>query len=219
VYSLSNFGVAIIAILLLRIASPYLGLGVHQTHLLTYCWTFLVAFLTGPFGLAMAAHFFGPAKYQAMPLLEVYRNTLKWGIGPALIGVYISYYLSRSANMPGLAEHQSLLFDDRVAPAQLLRLCRDHALPAASSAAGAQGGARCGVGYVQVALRRHRHDVLHRVRTCVGRAICAQEGDPGREPSAHPAHELRTGADRGGICVARLALRRGLRRYAESARE
>jgi len=36
-YSLSNFGVAIIAILLLRIASPYLGLGVHQTHLLTYC--------------------------------------------------------------------------------------------------------------------------------------------------------------------------------------
>jgi len=68
---------------------------VHQTHLLTYCWTFLVAFLTGPFGLAMAAHFFGPAKYQAMPLLEVYRNTLKWGIGPALIGVYISYYLDR----------------------------------------------------------------------------------------------------------------------------
>ena len=94
-YSLSNFGVAIIAILLLRIASPYLGLGVHQTHLLTYCWTFLVAFLTGPFGLAMAAHFFGPAKYQAMPLLEVYLNTLKWGIGPALIGVYISYYLDR----------------------------------------------------------------------------------------------------------------------------
>src|SRR5262249_54645308 len=71
-YSLSNFGVAIIAILLLRVASPYLGLGVHQTHLLTYCWTFLVAFLTGPFGL-----------------------TLKWGIGPALIGVYISYYLDR----------------------------------------------------------------------------------------------------------------------------
>jgi hypothetical protein len=94
-YSLSNFGVAISAILALRVASPYLGLGVHQTHLLTYCWTFIVAFLTGPFGLAMAAHFFGPAKYQAMPLLEAYFHTLKWGIGPALVGVYISYYLDR----------------------------------------------------------------------------------------------------------------------------
>ena len=186
-YSLSNFGVAIIAILLLRIASPYLGLGVHQTHLLTYCWTFLVAFLTGPFGLAMAAHFFGPAKYQAMPLLEVYRT----GADRRL-----HLLLSRSANMPGFAEHQSLLLDRRLAPAQLLRVCRDHALPAASAAAGAQGGARCGVGHVQVALRRHRYDVLHRVRTCVGRAIRAQEGDTGSKPGAHPAHELSSGAER-----------------------
>jgi hypothetical protein len=59
-YSLSNYGVAILAVLLLRVVSPYLGLGQHQTHLITYCWTFVIAFVTGPFGLAIAAHEFGP---------------------------------------------------------------------------------------------------------------------------------------------------------------
>lgn len=94
-YSLSNFGVAIIAILLLRVVSPYLGLGVNQTHLLTYCWTFVVAFLTGPFGLAIAVHLVGPEKYQTMPFLDLFRHTLQWGFAPALVGVYISYYLDR----------------------------------------------------------------------------------------------------------------------------
>jgi hypothetical protein len=94
-YSLSNYGVAIVAVLLLRVVSPYLGLGVHRTHLITYCWTFAIAFVTGPFGLAIAAHLFGPEKYQTMPLLEVFYNTLKWGLGPALVAVYISYYLDR----------------------------------------------------------------------------------------------------------------------------
>ena len=94
-YSLSNYGVAIIAVLLLRVVSPSLGLGLNQTHLVTYCWTFVIAFFTGPFGLAVAAHLWGPAKYQAMPLLEVFYLMLKWGLGPALVAVYISYYFDR----------------------------------------------------------------------------------------------------------------------------
>jgi hypothetical protein len=94
-YSFSNYGVAIVAVLLLRVVSPYLGLGQYQTHLITYCWTFAIAFLTGPFGLAVAAHMFGPEKYQTMPLLEVFYHTLKWGPAPALVAVYISYYLDR----------------------------------------------------------------------------------------------------------------------------
>jgi hypothetical protein len=104
-YSLSNFGVAILAILLLRLVSPYLGLGVHQTHLLTYCWTLAVGFFTGPFGLATAAHFFGAEKYQMMPFPELYFfYTLRWGFAPALVGVYISYYLDRqtSSDLPDI---------------------------------------------------------------------------------------------------------------------
>jgi hypothetical protein len=94
-YSLSNYGVAIVAVLLLRVVTPYLGLGQHQTHLITYCWTFVIAFVTGPLGLAIAAHLFGPDKYQQMALLGVFYEMLQWGFGPALVAVYISYYLDR----------------------------------------------------------------------------------------------------------------------------
>jgi hypothetical protein len=110
-YSLSNYGVAIIAVLLLRVVSPYLGLGVHQTHLLTYCWTFVVAFLTGPFGLAIAVHLFGPQKFQTMTLMGVYYDMLKWGFGPALVAVYISYYLDRQTchDLPDINHSRSTL--------------------------------------------------------------------------------------------------------------
>ena len=74
--------------------APISGPGVHQ-HLLTYCWTFVVAFLTGPFGLAIAVHLVGPEKIQNMPFLDIFFHTLKWGFAPALVGVYISYYLDR----------------------------------------------------------------------------------------------------------------------------
>lgn len=94
-YSLSNYGVAIVAVLLLRLAGPYLGFSVHQSHLITYSWTFVVAFLAGSVGLAIAVQLFGPERYQIMPLLEVFYNTLKWGFGPAVVAVYISYYLDR----------------------------------------------------------------------------------------------------------------------------
>jgi hypothetical protein len=55
-YSLSNYGVAIVAVLLLRVVSPYLGLGLHQTHLTTYCWTFAIAFVNC-FGFALITLF------------------------------------------------------------------------------------------------------------------------------------------------------------------
>lgn len=94
-YSLSNYGVAIIAVLLLRVVSPYLGLGLHQTHLITYCWTFAIAFVTGPFGLTIAVYLFGPANYNVMTFVQIFYEMLQWGFGPALVAVYISYYLDR----------------------------------------------------------------------------------------------------------------------------
>jgi hypothetical protein len=94
-YSLSNYGVAIIAVLLLRVVSPYLGLGLHQTHLITYCWTFAIAFVTGPFGLTIAVYLFGPANYHWMTFVQIFYEMLQWGFGPALVAVYISYYLDR----------------------------------------------------------------------------------------------------------------------------
>jgi len=94
-YSMSNYGLAILAILLFRSVSEYMGPTFNQSHLITYCWTFLVALFVGPFGLAMAVHFFSQSQNAALPPLVLYYSMLKWGLGPALVSVYISYYLDR----------------------------------------------------------------------------------------------------------------------------
>src|SRR5262249_20744617 len=94
-YSLSNFGLAVVVILLLRYVAMLLGGDTQESHLITYCWTWMIGFLVGPLGLTTAVRMFGPAKYHAMTLVELYYQMLKWGLGPALVSVYISYYLDR----------------------------------------------------------------------------------------------------------------------------
>jgi hypothetical protein len=94
-YTLCNYGLAIFVILLLRFTARSLQIDSNQSHLITYCWTFLVAIVAGPFGLTLAVHFFGEGRLPQMPLELLYFNMLKWGLGPALVSVYISYYLDR----------------------------------------------------------------------------------------------------------------------------
>ena len=105
-YSTSNYGLAIIVVLLLRLAGSRLGHSFAVSHLITYCWTFAVAFVVGPLGLTLALKFFGPDAYQKLQVLPLFVNNLKWGTGPALVCVYISYYLDRQscADMPSV-EH------------------------------------------------------------------------------------------------------------------
>jgi hypothetical protein len=98
-------------ILLLRLLASSFESDVGQSHLVTYCWTFLVAFLVGPAGLTIAAHVFAPASIANQPLYLLYGNMLKWGLGPALVCVYISYYLDRQtyADLPNIVHSLSTL--------------------------------------------------------------------------------------------------------------
>ena len=66
-YTLCNFGLAILVILLLRFIARSLQIDMNQSHLITYCWTFLVAFAVGPLGLTIAVHFFGEGKIPGIP--------------------------------------------------------------------------------------------------------------------------------------------------------
>jgi len=105
-FSMSNFGVAIILILLLRMLVVYLGGDAPQSHLLVYCWTFAAAFLAGPAGLTVAAHFFAGHPYDELPIYRLYYEILTWGLGPALVSVYIYYYLDRQthADLPNIVQ-------------------------------------------------------------------------------------------------------------------
>jgi hypothetical protein len=94
-YSLCNYGLAILVILLLRVARRSMQIDSNQSHLVTYCWTFLVGYVLGPLGLTVAVHFFGEGKFPEMPIGLLYLHMLRWGSGPALVSVYISYYLDR----------------------------------------------------------------------------------------------------------------------------
>lgn len=94
-YTLSNFGLAIFVVLLLRFIMRALQLDLNRSHLIIYCWTLLIAFVVGPFGLTIAVQVFGQSKLASMPFGELYSYMLKWGLGPALVSVYISYYLDR----------------------------------------------------------------------------------------------------------------------------
>jgi hypothetical protein len=94
-YTLCNYGLAIFLILIFRLAGRSFQLDLNQSHLIIYCWTFLVAFIAGPIGLTLAVHLFGESRFSEMPLHLLYFHMLRWGLGPALVAVYISYYLDR----------------------------------------------------------------------------------------------------------------------------
>jgi hypothetical protein len=104
-YSISNYGVAIIVVLLLRLMASSYASDASQSHLVTYCWTFVVAFLAGPAGLTIAVYVWGsPGYVMGKTLVTLYSDLMKWGLGPALVCVYISYYLDRQtcADLPDI---------------------------------------------------------------------------------------------------------------------
>ncbi|MGY4467914.1 hypothetical protein ACVWWK_003623 [Bradyrhizobium sp. LB9.1b] len=96
-YSLCNYGLAIVVVLLLRFAISSLGSHSDPSHLTTYCWSFLVALVVGPAGLTVAVHYFGEGNLREMSVVSLYYAMLRWGLGPALVTVYISYYLDRQS--------------------------------------------------------------------------------------------------------------------------
>jgi hypothetical protein len=105
IYSTGNYGLTIILILSLRVGARAVGVGNSQSYLVTYCWTFLIALVTGPVVLTVLAKYVQPLEpYASMQPLAVFYEMLVWGLGPALISVYISYYLDRqtSSDLPNI---------------------------------------------------------------------------------------------------------------------
>jgi hypothetical protein len=95
-YSAANIGMPIVAIL----AARCIGWLVDprrrgQSYLVSYCWVFLIAFCAAPLSLAGAVKLFGAPASAALPYLDLVLRSVKWAVTPALIAVYVVYYLDR----------------------------------------------------------------------------------------------------------------------------
>jgi hypothetical protein len=123
-YSAANYGLAITVILVIRFIGWASSTRAHVTYLSTYCWTALTAFLVGPVGLALTAKYAFPvARFADTGLLATIASELEWGIGPAIIAVFISYYMDRqtSSTLPDINQsHGSIAW--RIVVSLLLAL-------------------------------------------------------------------------------------------------
>jgi hypothetical protein len=110
-YTLSNFGLAILVILVIRFTLRILEMDGNLSHLVTYCWTFLVGVIVGPFGLTIAVQFSPYENLRQLPMSQLYFLLLKWGLGPGLVCVYISYYLDRQTyhDLPNIVHSRATL--------------------------------------------------------------------------------------------------------------
>jgi hypothetical protein len=104
VYALSNYGFAIVVVLAVRLLSWRYAGPTHQSRLLTYCWTFVLACAVGPLGLTIVAKCDPHSIVGNTSDLEAYYYMLRWGVGPGLVTVCISYFMDRqlSSELPNI---------------------------------------------------------------------------------------------------------------------
>jgi hypothetical protein len=94
----ANYGLAISVILIIRYVGWKSSTKANAAYLSTYCWTALVAGLIGPLGLTILVKLYQLARFADMNLIAIFATELKWGVGPAIIAVFISYYMDRQTS-------------------------------------------------------------------------------------------------------------------------
>jgi hypothetical protein len=103
-YSLSNYGLAIVAVLMVRLLIWKVTETGSQSYLLTYCWTFLLACVMGALGLTLAAKFNGASSVDSLSYVQTFTKMLQWSIGSGLVAVCITYFMDRqlSSDLPDI---------------------------------------------------------------------------------------------------------------------
>ncbi len=97
-YSAANYGLAIGVILVIRYIAWTSSTRANVAYLWTYCWTGMVAGLVGPLGLAILVVLYRVPRFADMSFISIFGTELKWGVGPAVIAVFISYYMDRQTS-------------------------------------------------------------------------------------------------------------------------
>lgn len=108
-YGLANYGMPIIAVLLLR----YLGWRIDRTqpnsYLISYAAIFLVALVVAAVCLAAAQMVAGPGQMKDLAqFAQRLFDNLKWALSPAGVSVYVIYHVDRQIDpmLPNLGSHE-----------------------------------------------------------------------------------------------------------------
>jgi hypothetical protein len=103
-YSLSNYGLAIVAVLMVRLLIWKVTEASCRSYLLTYCWTFLLACAMGALGLTLATKLNGAPSVDGFSYVQTFTKMLQWSIGPGLVAVCITYFMDRqlSSDLPNI---------------------------------------------------------------------------------------------------------------------
>jgi hypothetical protein len=107
-YALANYGMAILAVLLMRYIGWSADASQPDSYLISYASLFLVALCVSALSLALAIQLAGASQTATRPYPEIVFASLKWSISPAIVSVYVAYHMDRQIDplLPDLGSYE-----------------------------------------------------------------------------------------------------------------
>jgi hypothetical protein len=107
-YALANYGMAIVAVLLLRYLGWTVDASQPNSYLISYASILLVALCASALSLALAIQLAGTSPAATLPYSQIVFASLKWSISPAIVAVYVAYHMDRQIDplLPDLGSYE-----------------------------------------------------------------------------------------------------------------
>ena len=107
-YALANYGMAILAVLLLRYFGWTADASQPDSYLISYASIFLVALCVSAACLSLAIKLAGVSQTALLPYPDIVFASLKWSISPAIVSVYVAYHMDRQIDplLPDLGSYE-----------------------------------------------------------------------------------------------------------------
>jgi hypothetical protein len=107
-YAFSNYGMAIVAVLVMRYLGWTADAGQPDSYLISYASLFLVALCVSALSLALAIELAGTSQTATLPYPEIVFASLKWSISPAIVSIYVAYHMDRQIDplLPDLGSYE-----------------------------------------------------------------------------------------------------------------
>jgi ABC-type amino acid transport substrate-binding protein len=113
-YALANYGMPIVAVLLLRYLGWRSDRSQPNSYLISYATIFLVALCVATACLTIAQMVAGQVAMEGFSQ-QLYNN-IKWGISPAVVSIYMAYHVDRQIDplLPDLGSFEHWRFPQRL---------------------------------------------------------------------------------------------------------